>query len=493
MTPPVGIYSRSWGAATHDVAEGVHRPLTATAAVFAPLAGDGPTLALVALDVGWFPYGPDELGLRAAIMERSGLGEAELLVQLSHTHAGANTNSRLEGRPGAELIAPYLDRLDGRGLRRGGRGAIGGDRGLRHLRAGPLRPRREPGLLGRRRGAVRVRLQPGRRGGRHAHGRPRHRRQRPDARDALQLRLPPDHARVGEPAALARLRRCGPRGAGGRVRRACALPPGRLGRARAARRLRRRPGRGRPERAPAGARRRGGDRGAPTAGHALRLHGDRRVRREPRHLGVPARARPSSSPRRADSRRSPPASTSSARRTSGSSRASRAPLPTRRRSARRRCGGSCCASRSGTGPVHRMPIWAWRLGEALLLAVPNEPYSVFQVELRRRFAGTPVLVLMTTNGGVGYLPPRETYGSGRYQEQQSPYAPGCLEEATEAAAVALEPLRPAALVVLEAPPAPPPTSRRSRAARPAARRGARPSRRRSRRRARPPRRRSAGG
>ena len=43
----------------------------------------------------------------------------------------------------------------------------------------------------------------------------------------------------------------------------------------------------------------------------------------------------------------------------------------------------------GDGPVHRMPIWAWRLGEALVLAVPNEPYSVFQAELRRRFAGTP--------------------------------------------------------------------------------------------------------
>jgi hypothetical protein len=67
---------------------------------------------------------------------------------------------------------------------------------------------------------------------------------------------------------------------------------------------------------------------------------------------------------------------------------------------------------------------------------------VFQQELRRRFAGTPVIVLMTTNGGVGYLPPRETYGSGRYQEQQSPYAPGCLEQAIEAAAAALEPLRP---------------------------------------------------
>ena len=49
---------------------------------------------------------------------------------------------------------------------------------------------------------------------------------------------------------------------------------------------------------------------------------------------------------------------------------------------------------------------------------------------------------MTTNGGVGYLPPRATYGSGRYQEQQSPYAPGCLEDAIEAAANALAALQP---------------------------------------------------
>ena len=31
ITPPVGIYARNWGAAKHDVAEGVHRPLTLTA------------------------------------------------------------------------------------------------------------------------------------------------------------------------------------------------------------------------------------------------------------------------------------------------------------------------------------------------------------------------------------------------------------------------------------------------------------------------------
>ena len=76
-----------------------------------------------------------------------------------------------------------------------------------------------------------------------------------------------------------------------------------------------------------------------------------------------------------------------------------------------------------------------------MVAIPNEPYSVFQVELRRRFAGTPLLVLGVTNRTMGYLSPEETYGTGLYQEQQSPFAPGCLEQTIEAAATALEELR----------------------------------------------------
>src|SRR5207244_13065430 len=34
VTPPVGIYHRMWGAATHERASGIHRPLTASALVF---------------------------------------------------------------------------------------------------------------------------------------------------------------------------------------------------------------------------------------------------------------------------------------------------------------------------------------------------------------------------------------------------------------------------------------------------------------------------
>src|SRR5262245_62194450 len=36
ITPPVGIYHRMWGAARHERATGVHRPLTATAMTFRP-------------------------------------------------------------------------------------------------------------------------------------------------------------------------------------------------------------------------------------------------------------------------------------------------------------------------------------------------------------------------------------------------------------------------------------------------------------------------
>ena len=42
VSPPVGIYARTWGAATHEAAEGIQRPFAATAAVFAPLDGAGP-------------------------------------------------------------------------------------------------------------------------------------------------------------------------------------------------------------------------------------------------------------------------------------------------------------------------------------------------------------------------------------------------------------------------------------------------------------------
>jgi hypothetical protein len=92
----------------------------------------------------------------------------------------------------------------------------------------------------------------------------------------------------------------------------------------------------------------------------------------------------------------------------------------------------------GSEPEHRMPIWIWRLGQAALVAIPNEPYVVFQQRLRQRFVGTPLLVLGVTNGTAGYLPPQELYGRGIYQECQSPFTAGCLEATIAAAEQGLE-------------------------------------------------------
>src|SRR5687768_1442986 len=50
VTPPVGIYARWWGATPHEQATGIHRPFTATVAVFTPLEGDGPHQVMVGLD-----------------------------------------------------------------------------------------------------------------------------------------------------------------------------------------------------------------------------------------------------------------------------------------------------------------------------------------------------------------------------------------------------------------------------------------------------------
>jgi hypothetical protein len=440
VTPPVGIYARSWGAATHDVAEGVHRPLTATAAVFAPLTGDRPTLALVALDIGWFQYAPDGDALRAAIMERTGLGEAEVLVQMSHTHAGANTNSRLEGRPGTELISPYLEHLAARV----------GDAVLE------ARSAAVEAFVGYGRGSCRLAANRDfwdAEADRWACG------YNPDgaADDTLMVARATDG--TGRTLATLFNYACHPTTLAWENR---LLSPDYIGAAREvleqafeapALFLQGAAGELAPRDDyvgdPAVADRNGRQLGhaAAAAIEALPPPGTRFV-----YTGIVASGanlgtwayRPSEPEQLAAASRLEAVLTGVdlARKEDigvvESLSSSSPDSPQEQEKAMRR---EFLRLALGEGSVHRMPIWAWRLGEALLLAVPNEPYCVFQIELRRRFAGTPVLVLMTTNGGVGYMPPRETYGSGRYQEQQSPYAPGCLEQAIEAAAEALEPLR----------------------------------------------------
>src|SRR3954447_16666776 len=111
-TPPAGIYARMWGAATHDFAEGVHRPLTATALALRS-EGRRPRV-LVALDIallGDLGGASDEERVLAPVRETLGLERGELLVNCSHTHAAPWAAMSRSHNPGGELIGPYLDQL----------------------------------------------------------------------------------------------------------------------------------------------------------------------------------------------------------------------------------------------------------------------------------------------------------------------------------------------------------------------------------------------
>ncbi|CAB4702168.1 MAG: hypothetical protein F2663_07090 [Actinobacteria bacterium] len=112
ITPPVGIYARMWGAAKHDMAEGIHKPLFVTA--LAVRNGEGAVRVLIAADVCVVGdlASPDDLEVVAApVRERLGLGDGEVLLNWSHTHAAPWAATSRAAMPGGELIAPFLEKL----------------------------------------------------------------------------------------------------------------------------------------------------------------------------------------------------------------------------------------------------------------------------------------------------------------------------------------------------------------------------------------------
>ncbi|MBM4077585.1 MAG: hypothetical protein FJ267_18315, partial [Planctomycetes bacterium] len=134
VTPPVGIYHRMWGAATHDQSVGVHRPLTATVLIFESLAAsdsDGSAAnssdlkssihssstkdvesncVFIALDhcLLW----PMEMGeLLNSISQSTGYPVESITVFFSHTHGAGLMGMERQGLPGGEMIPKYLDEL----------------------------------------------------------------------------------------------------------------------------------------------------------------------------------------------------------------------------------------------------------------------------------------------------------------------------------------------------------------------------------------------
>jgi hypothetical protein len=110
ITPPPNIYSRSWGSALHDAAEGIHRPLVTTCLYF---RGGDPQIELYLLcfDLGWWYDIAHEHEIRKAILEKSGIADARLITHMGHTHSGPITNLQNLNRKGGDLIPAYRDKI----------------------------------------------------------------------------------------------------------------------------------------------------------------------------------------------------------------------------------------------------------------------------------------------------------------------------------------------------------------------------------------------
>lgn len=109
VTPPVGIYHRMWGAARHDRATGVHRPLLATALW---LEGADGSARQVVLGLDHCLLDPDEFRrIRDAVGAAAGVSAGDVHVAMSHTHGSAWMSRSRAHLPGGDLIGPYLDAM----------------------------------------------------------------------------------------------------------------------------------------------------------------------------------------------------------------------------------------------------------------------------------------------------------------------------------------------------------------------------------------------
>lgn len=111
ITPPAGIYCRNWGAARHDAATGIHRPLTLTALSLQETNGSG-RLVLIEADLGWFVDLCFANEFLRKIRESLDIHPEQCLFTLTHTHSAPPLLDQPEpGWQGGELLAPYHNKV----------------------------------------------------------------------------------------------------------------------------------------------------------------------------------------------------------------------------------------------------------------------------------------------------------------------------------------------------------------------------------------------
>lgn len=111
ITPPVGIYHRMWGAALHDRATGVHRPLTATVLWMEPIEqASGSPEVVISLD-HCIVDTTEINAIRESIRHTTGVSVSSIQVTVTHTHGSGWMSRTRSELPGGDLIGSYLDRM----------------------------------------------------------------------------------------------------------------------------------------------------------------------------------------------------------------------------------------------------------------------------------------------------------------------------------------------------------------------------------------------
>jgi len=99
-----------WGAAKHDRATGVHRPLTATVLTMRPLDESGPGLVLIAMD-HCLLWGQEMSAFLDAVSCQAEVNRDSIVTFFSHTHAAGLMGLERTGLPGGDMIPAYLEGL----------------------------------------------------------------------------------------------------------------------------------------------------------------------------------------------------------------------------------------------------------------------------------------------------------------------------------------------------------------------------------------------
>ncbi len=421
ITPPVEIYSRNWGAAKYDVAEGIHRPLLLTCITFQSSQNEKP-LVLIGADLGGWNNCEEELILRSELLKELAIGAPQLMLCYSHTHAGPSLNRENSRKPGGEYIDSYLTKFKESAIR-AARDALFSA---------------SPAVLTWHYGICKLATN----------------RDLPDLEtDRFVVGFNPDK-KADDTLLVGRITDEQNRIIGTIVNYAChpttlawdnrLISPDYIGSMRELVES--------STKAPCLFLQGASGELAPAEQYA----GDIEIaEKNGRQLGYSVLATLESmlKPKMelsfnkvVESGASLAVWNQSSYEPSAKISSEMADVPFKLKplpslleieQQYRDCNDRVMKERLlrkrgirkavGDGEVAQMPVWVWQLGDSFLVGQPNEAYSEFQEHLRRQFSPKAVAVMNLVNGGIGYLPPLELYSKDIYPEWQTPFAAGSLE------------------------------------------------------------------